>query len=503
MRRQPDALADGLFDVLILGGGITGAGVALDAATRGLRVALIDKGDFAGGTSSASSKLIHGGLRYLEHGDLALVNEAMHERRRLLHNAPHLVHPLRFVIPFCAGARVPAWQWRLGLVLYDFLAGRHNLHRSRPLTLAQLHHELPDLQPAGLHGGAAFFDAQMDDARLCIEVLRTAAEHGAALANHVEALAFESAGVRVLDHVGGREFMIRARQVVNATGPWVDAVCRLAGDESGPHLQPTKGVHIVAPDIGLKAALLLLHPHDGRVLFVIPWLRKTLIGTTDTVTAAGPDALQVQPDEILYLLEAVNHYLTPPLGPRDLLGSFAGLRPLIRGKPGAPSSLSRDFRIFEAPSGLLTIAGGKFTTYRRMAEAATDRVVRRLGLCRRCRTYDLPLDGTPTEPWQPFAERTTALLQHRYSLDNIAASHLVQRYGRRALDVAAYLERAPQLAHRVVPDEQDLQVEFVYQREHEMAVHDTDLWLRRTRLGLIHPELIAKQDDLPKVSRSA
>jgi len=503
MQRHVDNLTDGVFDLLILGGGITGAGVALDAATRGLRVALIDKGDFAGGTSSASSNLIHGGLRYLEHGDIALVREALQERRRLLRNAPHLVRPLRFVIPFCAGARVPAWEWRLGLTLYDAFAGRDNLHRSRPLTLAELRREFPGLQPAGLHGGAAYFDAQMDDARLCIEVLSTAARHGATVANYVEAVAFESGSVRAVDHIDGRELTVRARQVLNATGAWADAICRLAGDEGGPYLLPTKGVHIITAACGLSAACLLLHPRDGRAMFVLPWLGKTLIGTTETLAAAGPDALEVQHDEIVYLLEAFNHYISPPLGPRDVLGSFAGLRPLIRARAGEPSSLSREYRLIESPSGLLSIVGGKYTTYRSMAQAATDAVVRRLGLRRCCRTYDLPLDGTPAEPWALFSTRMTAELERRYHLGEDAVRHLVRRYGRRSADVAAYLDRAPQLARRVLPDEPDLQVEFVYQREHEMAMRDADCLLRRTRLGLLRRNLLFAKNDIVTVSRSA
>jgi glycerol-3-phosphate dehydrogenase len=499
MKRNLDALTDGTFDLLILGGGITGAGIALDAATRGLRVALIDKSDFAAGTSSASSKLIHGGLRYLEHGDFALVYEAMQERRRLLHNAPHLVRPLRLVIPFCAGDRVPAWKMRLGLTLYDLLAGRDNLRRSQPLTTAKLHQEFPQLQPAGLSGGASFSDAQMDDSRVCIEVLKTAANHGAVLANYVEAVAIEPGCVRAIDHIDGGELTIRARQVCNATGPWVDAICKLAGDSSGPHLQPTKGVHILTPDIGLRDGFLLLHPDDGRVLFVLPWLGKTLIGTTDTVTEAGPDALHVQADEIVYLLEAYNHYFAPPLGMTEVLGSFAGLRPLIRARPGEPSARSREFRIFESPSGLLSIAGGKFTTYRRMAELATDAVVKRLGLHRRCRTHHLPLDGTPDEAWPTFVAKASAELR-QFDLEETAISYLLNRYGRRALDVASYLHRTPQLSQRIVPEEPDLRVELVYQRDHEMAIHDDDCLLRRTRLGLFRPQALMQHDSAKKLT---
>jgi glycerol-3-phosphate dehydrogenase len=495
MHRALDALTDGAFDLLILGGGITGAGVALDAVTRGLRVALIDRSDFASGTSSTSSKLVHGGLRYLEHGDFRLVYEALHERRRLLHNAPHLVHPLRFVLPFYRGTRVPPWKWRAGLLLYDLLAGSGNLRRSRPCPLPRLVRQFPGLRRAGLRGGAEYHDAQMDDARLCIDVIRTAARHGAVVANYVEAVAFERNGglihgVRALDHLGGSELGLTARQVLNATGPWCDAVRRLAGDEGGPLLRPTRGAHLIAPGRGLTAAFLFLHPADGRVFFVIPWMGKTLLGTTDTECDEPPDHLAVTPADVDYLLAGHNHYLAPALTPADLLGSFVGLRPLIGNHPGGPSAVSREFQLFTSPSGLLSAAGGKYTTYRHMAEVITDAVVRRLGLRRRCRTRDLRLDGAPDRPWHQFEPAAVADLVKRYTLGDEAARHLVGRYGCRAPDVAAYLHRDPGLARPVVPSEPDLLVEFAYQRAEEMAVRPADFLLRRTRLGLFHPDLL-------------
>lgn len=495
MRREPEALADGRFDLLILGGGITGAGVALDAATRGLRVALIDKGDFASGTSSASSKLIHGGLRYLEHGEFHLVHEALQERGRLLENAPHLVQPLRFLLPFHRGDRVPGWKWRLALTLYDVLAGRGNIRRSRPLSNRELVRACPGLDTRSVHGGAEYYDAQMDDARVCIEVLKTAHAHGAVVANYVEATAFEKpsgivSGVRAIDHVTGRSYPIRARQVLNATGPWIDQVCRLAGDDSGPHLQPTKGVHLIVPGAGLSAALLLLHPRDGRVFFVIPWLNKTLLGTTDTYTVAGPDALDVEDADVAYLLEGYNHFFRTPLDRRDVLGSFVGLRPLLRARPSEPSSLSREFRLIAAPSGLLSAAGGKFTTYRQMAEHITDVIVARLGCRRRCRTGRLRLDGAPEEPWASYSSRAMAQLCQRGRLKESAARHLLARYGRRALDVVDYLARDPQQGLPLHPHEPDLRAEISYQRDHEMALFPADHLLRRTRLGLYHPEML-------------
>jgi glycerol-3-phosphate dehydrogenase len=495
MQRIVDALRNQSFDLLILGGGITGAGVALDAAVRGFRVALIDKGDFASGTSSVSSKLIHGGLRYLEHGGFALVYEALHERRLLLHNAPHLVQPLRFIIPFYPGARVPPWKWRAGLTFYDLLAGTSNLHRSRPLDRPHLRREFPHLQASGLAGGAAYYDAQMDDARLCLEVVRTAASHGACVANYVEAVAFERRsgeiiGVRAVDRVGGAEFAIYARQVLNATGPWVDAVCRLAGDASGPRLRPTKGVHLIAPPRGLTAAFLLLHPADGRVFFVIPWMGKTLVGTTDTLCEETPDALSVADADIDYLLQGYNQYFVPPLTRQEILNTFVGLRPLIRARSGEPSALTREFRLFWSASGLLSGAGGKYTTYRRMAEVITDAVADRLGRHRRGQTRTQRLEGAPPMPWEQFIRKETAALCGQYALGSAAALHLVHRYGRQARQVAEYLERDKRLAEPVVAGEPELRAEFAYQREQEMAMFPADHLLRRTRLGLFRPELL-------------
>lgn len=495
MKRMPEALTDGAFDLLILGGGITGAGVALDAVLRGLRVALIDKGDFASGTSSRSSKLIHGGLRYLEHRDLHLVYEALHERGRLLHNAPHLVHPLRFVLPFYEGARVHPWKFRVGLVLYDFLAGARNIRRSRAMALPHLHREFSELRTEGLQGGAAYFDAQMDDARLCLEVLRTAALHGAIVANYVEAIAFDFSGgtirgVRAIDRISGRELSIAAKQVVNATGPWGDTVRQLAGDDGEPLLQPTKGVHVILPARGFSTAFLLLHPADGRVFFVLPFGNKTLLGTTDTVCDSSPDKLNVTPEDVEYLLSGFNHYFTPSASASDLLNSFAGLRPLIRSRPGQPSDLSREFHLHASPSGLLTAAGGKYTTYRRMAEIITDTVVRRLGQSRRCRTRSFRLDGAPCQPWPQFRASTIHTLTSTCHFSEETAAHLIERYGRRAVEVADYVQRDPALGRRVVDGEPDILAEFAYQRDHEMALMPADFLRRRTRLGLFHPQLL-------------
>jgi glycerol-3-phosphate dehydrogenase len=489
MKRILDALTAETFDLLILGGGITGAGVALDAATRGWRVALIDKGDFASGTSSASSKLVHGGLRYLESGQLHLVHEALRERGRLLRSAPHLVRPLPFILPFYRGARVPAWKWRLGLTLYDVLAGRANIHRSRALHRAQLLHDYPALRAADMVGGALYYDAQMDDASLCLAVLQSAARHGAMLANYVEAVGFERGAVHARDAVSGRALVIRARQVLNATGPWVDAVCRLAGDKAAPRLQPTKGVHLLAPARHGEAAFLLLHPRDGRVFFVLPWYGKMLLGTTDTFADAGPDHLQVRPEEIAYLLEGYNHHFAPGLDAAEVIGSFAGLRPLVHQGAGTPSGLSREYRLFTSPAGLVSVAGGKYTTFRQMAEEITAVLARRLNKPGFCRTRELPLEGTPTEPWPAFVARAVPALQAA-GLTGAAARHLLQRYGTAAFAVLPYVRDGV----RVHPEEPDLRGELAYQREEEMALFSPDHFLRRSRIGLFHAELLARSD---------
>ena len=515
MQRHPSSLADGPFDLLVIGGGCTGAGVALDAATRGLRVALVDKGDFASATSSASSKLVHGGLRYLEHGHLGLVYEALAERGRLLRNAPHLVRPLHFVLPFYRGSRMPAWKGRTGLWLYDLLAGRHNLRRSRGIGAMQLQRAFPALRGRDLVSGAEYYDAQMDDARLCLEVVRTAARMGAKVCNYVEVSGFEVSGERITgvqarDVFSGKTFTIRARQVLNATGPWVDGIRRMvAGGGSskdgtalagaGSVLEPTKGVHIIlhgtpyadgGEPLSRETAFTLLHPIDGRVFFVLPWQGHTLVGTTDTFSAEPPDALSVTVDEEQYLLDGYNHYFIPPLKRSDICGRFAGLRPLLRSDPAEPSARSREFRLIEGPNGLLSAAGGKWTTFRSMAEQITDRVCERLRVSAKCRTQDVKLDGTPAVPWEEFERSEPIALAERFSLEVEQARHLVRRYGRRAADVAAFVVASPTGREPVIVGELDMRGEWDYQREHEMAMTRADHLLRRSRVGMWHEELL-------------
>jgi glycerol-3-phosphate dehydrogenase len=280
--------------------------------------------------------------------------------------------------------------------------------------------------------------------------------------------------------------------VLNAAGPWGDAVRKLAGEDGKPLLQPTKGVHLVAPARELPAALLLLHPADGRVFFVIPWMGKTLLGTTDTESAESPDQLQVTAEDEQYLLEGYNRHFALALTPKDLLGRFVGVRPLLA-KSTAPSARSREFQLTPGSSGLLTVAGGKYTTFRHMAEVITDAVCKRLGRRRRCRTRDFYLDGAPTEPREQFIATAVRRLQSINGLGDAASRHLVERYGRRAFDVAEYARKDSSLAAPIVAGEPDLIAELAYQRDHEMAVRPADFLLRRTRLGLFCPGLLAER----------
>jgi glycerol-3-phosphate dehydrogenase len=329
----------------------------------------------------------------------------------------------------------------------------------------------------------------------------TAARQGAQVANYVKAIAFEKrqgmiSGVSAQDQVGGGDFLIEARQVLNATGPWVDSIALMAEDSLGavappqPLLQPTKGVHLLVAERPNQGALLLLHPADGRVFFVIPWMHKTLIGTTDTLTDESPDSLTVTATEIAYLLEGFNRYFNPPLHEGDVLGSFAGLRPLMRSRPGEPSSLSREYRVVESQSGLISVAGGKYTTFRRMAEVITDTIARRLGRRGHCQTHTTRLDGALPPGDQAIMKEFEDLRQRFPALDEPGATHLVSRYGSRAHEVAAYIDRDPKSRERIVPGEPELYGELAYQRDHEMAIRPADYLLRRTHLALTHRELL-------------
>jgi glycerol-3-phosphate dehydrogenase len=450
-----ERLGQEVFDLAVIGGGINGAGVARDAALRGMSVALIERSDFASGTSSRSSKLIHGGVRYLESGDVGLVLEACRERDLLRSRlAPHLVRAQRFVFPVYADDPLSLWQLRLGLLTYDALAGFRNVERHRILSAKELAAEEPALLSEGARGGAAYYDCATDDARLTLENALAARDSGAAVMNYVEVSALDNdssgrlAAARLRDRVDARETLLRARSFVNASGPWLDSVRKLDDGGTPPRLKATKGVHalIERERIGNRNAVVIRGVGDDRVMFAIPWQDLTLVGTTDTFYDGAPGSVAVEREDIDYILAAANRaFPGAGLTPKDIVSAYAGLRPLVAPEDESDESdVSRDDCIFESPSGMISIGGGKLTTYRRVAERVVDlsggRTGRRAGPCRTARL---------------------------------------------ALPLAAGVEPGEvALTAPVEPAGAELAVEVSRAVEQEMAVRLDDVLLRRTQLGL-------------------
>lgn len=488
-------LRDETFDLLIVGGGINGVGIAREAALRGLRTAVVDKGDFASGTSSCSSKLIHGGLRYLETGDFALVLEACRERdllRRRL--APHLVRPLPFVYPVYRDDAVGMWKLRAGMIAYDALAAFRNLSRHRMLSVSRLGEEEPALRADELRGGALYYDCWTDDARLVIENMLAAEEAGALCLNYASVTAFEKdrgriRGLRLHDGEGEGSLRVSARLVVNATGPWLDQI-RLLDDASAvPCLRPTKGVHIVLPRdrIGNRHALTLHAVRDGRVLFVIPWDDRALVGTTDTDYRGDPDAARAEAGDVDYLLQTVNHFFPrAALSERDVVSTFAGIRPLVSDGSDAPSAVSREEALFESPSGLLSIGGGKLTTYRRVAIKVVDRaaaILRRdAGIEARetSGTDHIPLPGARVEDADVFV----AELQAEEARGGGLVARLTRRYGSRAEALLARLGGDPAHSQSTTDGPDSVRAEAWFGAATERALHVEDVLRRRTSMAL-------------------
>ncbi len=509
-RERLARLAGARFDVLVIGGGITGAGVALDAAARGLSVALVEQGDFAGGTSSRSTKLVHGGLRYLPMLDLAQVREDLGERGRLLRNAPHLVRPLPFVLPLYRGARhplglrLPAALRPLaplgvacGLWTYDVLArgpaARGRLRPHRRLAGGEAAALVPPLRVDGLARAYLYYDAVTDDARLVMAVLRAAARRGAVAANYVQAVELvvergRVAGARSCDLLSGQRAAVSAGTTVNATGIWAEAVAGLAGRPAF-RVRRAKGVHLVVPGARLRlgrAALVLPETDDGRLAFVVPWQGAALVGTTDTEWDGPPDAPRADGRDVAYLLDHASRFLDVRLGREDVLGVYAGLRPLVsagRGAGGPSARLSRRHEVLTSAEGLVTVVGGKLTTYRRMAEDAVNHV---LG---RPRGTPSPTRALPLEGAEDLAG-ALPLLRSRARACGVsprALAHLVRSYGTGAAAVLDLAAARPDLAAPLVPGHPHLGAEVVAAVRDEMAQTVADVLMRRTRLAHLLP----------------
>ena len=486
------------FDVVVVGGGITGAGCALDAASRGLRTALVEKGDFASGTSSKSSKLVHGGLRYLEHGEVGLVYEALAERQRLRRNAPHLVKVLPFLVPVLAegpGAQAGGRAMGTAMWMYDLTGGARIGRLHQRLSAAAVRDHLPTVRPESLDSSYLYYDARADDARLCLAVARTAAiSHGAVVVNGVEVTGFghdQDGRVDRVDVIAdGTSFGITTGAVVNATGVWADRVAGLEGGDGAHTLRPAKGVHLTVPwhKVRNDVAVILPVPGDDRSVFVVPWGDLAYIGTTDTDYDGPLDDPQCTAADIAYLLAAVNAVLLTPLTTSDVVGTWAGLRPLVDDADAASrtADLSRRHQVHRSHTGVVTVTGGKLTTYRDMATDAIDEVVRHvleLGgvdrIRRRSRTAHLRLQGAAGY------DDVVATADRLSSLPPDTVRHLADRYGGDARTVIAMAEADPALAEPLVPGLPYLRAEALYGVRYEMARSVDDVLSRRTRARLL------------------
>ncbi|MCV7348079.1 glycerol-3-phosphate dehydrogenase/oxidase [Mycolicibacterium rhodesiae] len=482
-------------DILVIGGGVVGAGAALDAATRGLRTGLVEARDLASGTSSRSSKLIHGGLRYLEMFDFGLVAEALSERGLMLEKlAPHLVRPVKFLYPL----KHRAWErvyLGAGLALYDAMskASGHGagvpLHRH--LTRRGALRVAPSLDKGALVGALQYYDAQVDDARHTMTIARTAAAYGARIATRTRVVDLlregeRVTGARVMDLESNRQYMIRARQVINATGVWTDDTQTLANERGQFHVRSSKGIHLVVPRDRIRSSSGIILRTDKSVLFVIPWGRHWIIGTTDTdwsLDKAHPAASQ---RDIRYLLDQVNSVLRVPLTEADVEGVFTGLRPLLAGESADTSALSREHAVAHSVPGLVVIAGGKYTTYRVMAKDAVDEAVHGLGetFDRKipgCITEDIPLLGA--EGFRAMWNARTQLAAES-GLNEARIARLLNRYGSMVGEVLALIRDDPSLGAPLPAADDYLRAEVVYGTTHEGALHLDDVLCRRTRISI-------------------
>ena len=476
-------LADGSYDLLIIGGGIVGAGIARDAAMRGLKVALIEQGDFASGTSSKTSKLIHGGLRYLEQRHVGLVTESLQERHILRTILPAYVYPVPLMLPVYAGDTRPAWKIRLGLTLYDVLAGARNFQPHRMLSARQALAIVPALQREGLRAAGVYTDCQMDDARVCLANILQAVEFGAACVNYMRLTKLFSARGRVCggiatDTFSGRTVEIQATVVVNAAGPWGDQVRRVSDAAARARLAPTKGIHLIVPRLTTQP-LFIEARSDRRMIFLLPWEDDaTLVGTTESPVTGPLDELAANAREVEYLLDEINHLLPEAHMDADrIIATFAGARPLLAFS-GSATHASREHRIEIDARGLVSVMGGKFTTYRRMASDAVDVILQRARWrADRCLTHQVSL----LESIHPIGlERWDDVTQ---ALDPDLLTRLIARYGAAAFQIFDLIDRDRALAHRVCPHHPYVMAELVHAFLGELACTLTDVLARRTRIA--------------------
>ena len=507
-----EALSGERFDLVVIGGGITGAGVALDAASRGYSVALVERDDYAAGTSSRSSKLIHGGLRYLQSFDLGLVREALLERALMVNLAPHLVHPLAFLVAGVDGKH-PDRAVGAGLNMYDVMARERirrrgeeddwSPERHRLISAEQTLELAPALAGRDPTSAYLFYDCQTDDVRLVLTVLGEAERFGTVMANRCEVRSLldhhgRAAGVVCRDRLTGDDFEIQAENVVSATGVWADRIRpdELYADEEMPRIRPSRGTHVTVSRDTLPVHCAVIVPGpDGRSAFALPWLGRILLGTTDNDYEGPLEHVPPGREDVEYLLAACNEFFGSSIGASDITGAYAGVRPLVStADPKKSVDISRKAELFETSSGLLTITGGKLTTWRRMAKLTVDRVVEREGREATCRTHEIPLGEPAGQDDLPdvdgVTEESRALLAGRYG-----------HAAREVLDLAAARDG---LANRIVPDLPDLVAEAPFAASHEQACTIGDVLLRRTRVGLLAaPDLVGEDAAAPRAIAAA
>jgi glycerol-3-phosphate dehydrogenase len=502
--RALEEIAGQHFEVVVIGGGITGAGVALDAASRGYSVALLERGDYAIGTSSRSSKMVHGGLRYLQNFDLGLVREALLERQLMVQLAPHLVYPTPFLVASLGEERRDR-KLGLGLNMYDVMATTRVGRSRRELRAAKEEDEdfywspdrhrtigreevlelVPALAARDPHDAYLFYDCQTDDVRLVLTVLGEAERFGAVMLNGAEVTEVltddgRAAGVAFVEAESGERAEVRADHVVNATGVWADRIRpeEIVGEEDVPRIAPSRGTHLVLDqaDLPMGRAACIVPAGEGRMIFSLPWYGRTLVGTTDNDFDGDIDHPRPAEADVEYLLNAVNEFFGTALGESDLVGAYAGVRPLISsGDPRKSVDISRKAELYETSSGMLTITGGKMTTWRRMAKQTVDRLVERQGREAPCHTAEIPL-GMEARPED---------LRAPDEIDEAALSQLAFRYGHAARRVLDLAREDPKLATPIVPGRPDLLAEVVLAARHEQARSVADVLLRRTRLGIL------------------
>jgi len=513
------AMQEDRFDVVVVGGGITGAGVALDAASRGYSVALVERGDFGQGTSSRSSKMVHGGLRYLQNFDLGLVREALLERQLLVRLAPHLVYPTPFLVPAVGEGRRDR-RIGIGLNMYDVMAtsrigrgrSQRSEHSSEPDYWSPDRHRtidgeeaaalIPALSPLDPSSAYLFYDCQTDDVRLVLTVLGEAERFGAVVLNGAEVTEVldeggRAAGVACIEAESGERFEIRADNVVNATGVWADRIRpgELLAEEEIPKIRPSRGTHVTisTDDLDIGQAACIVPAGGDRTIFALPWYGRVLAGTTDNDYEGEIDQVPPSEDDVSYLLHALNGMFGTSIGPSDLTGAYAGVRPLISsGDPKKSVDISRKAELYETSSGMLTITGGKLTTFRRMAAEVVDRITERDGREAECRTDDIPL-GMSARPND---------LETELELPDGSREQLAFRYGHAARAVLDLCEERPELAEPIAPGRPDLLAEVVIAARREQSRSVADVLLRRTRLGLVAAPELRAGETVERVART-